>query len=80
MFADLPLKPVNGVAMEIDLQPDAVTSRVYAPFVIPYAFHDQVKDQLDDVVAGGIIEQVSEPSDWCHPIMIMDKKILMRNV
>ena len=33
-----------------------------------------MKEQLDTMVADGIIEPVSEPSDWCHPIVIVNKK------
>ena len=33
-----------------------------------------MKGQLDTMVADGIIEPVSEPSDWCHPIVIVNKK------
>ena len=41
---------------------------------IPFAFPEQVKQQLDDMTAYGIIEPVTEPSEWCHPIVIVPKK------
>ena len=74
VFADSPLKPMKGPPMDIDLRPDAVPSRVHAPRAIPYAYRDQVKTQLDGMVAEGIIESVTEPSDWCHPVVIVAKK------
>ena len=41
----------------------------------------QVNDQLDDMVDGGIIEQVLELSDWCHLIVIVQLIVkLVRNV
>ena len=60
--------------MDILLKPDAVPSCVSGPRVIPYAYRDQVKSQLDEMVATGIIESVSKPSEWCHPIVIVAKK------
>ena len=60
--------------MDIVLEPDAKPHRVYTARPIPYAYRDQVKEQLDTMVADGIIEPVSEPSDWCHPIVIVNRK------
>ena len=74
VFADSPLKPMKGPPMDIDLRPDAVPSRVHAPRAIPYAYRDQVKTQRDGMVAEGIIKSVTEPSDWCHPVVIVAKK------
>ena len=74
VFADSPLQPMNGSPMDILLKPDAVPSCVSGPRVIPYAYRDQVKSQLDEMVATGIIESVSEPSERCHPIVIVAKK------
>ena len=74
VFADSPLTPMKGPPMDIDLRSDAVPSRVHAPRAISYAYCDQVKTQLDGMVAEGIIESVTEPSDWCHPVVIVAKK------
>ena len=60
--------------MDIVLKPDAKPSRVTGARAIPFAFRDQIKSQLDDMVSEGIIETVEEPSDWCHPIVLVDKK------
>ena len=68
------LKLMHGPAMNIEVQADAKPSCVHSSRPIPYAFRDQIKDQLDEMVANHIIEQVSEPSSWCHPIVIVDKK------
>ena len=74
VFDDTELKAMKGPPMNIELQPDAKAHRVYAARPIPFAYRDQVKTQLDNMVAEGIIEPVSEPSEWCHPIVIVDKK------
>ena len=65
---------MHGPAMNIELQADAKPSCVHSSRAIPYAFRDQIKASLDEMVADHIIEQVSEPSSWCHPIVIEDKK------
>ena len=74
VFATDSLQPMTGPAMDIQLQPDATASCIYTARPIPYAFRDQVKTQLDDMVANGIIEPVSSPSEWCHPVVIVPKK------
>ena len=53
------LKPMAGPDMDIILEPDAKPRRVYTARPIPYAYRDQVKQQLDDMVAEGIIEPVT---------------------
>ena len=73
-FATDSLQPMTGPTMDIQLQPDATASCIYTPRPIPYAYRDQVKTQLDDMVANGIIEPVSSPSEWCHPVVIVPKK------
>ncbi|XP_065190961.1 uncharacterized protein K02A2.6-like [Sycon ciliatum] len=74
VFSDTGLKAMAGPPMDIQLQPDAKPSCVHTARPIPYAFRDQVKSQLDTMVVDGIIEPVSEPSEWCHPIVLVDKK------
>ena len=68
------LKPMAGPDMDIVLEPDAKSRRVYTARPIPYAYREQIKQQLDDMVAEGIIKPVTEPTDWCHPIVVVDKK------
>ena len=74
VFDTSSLKPMHGPAMNIELQADAKPSCVHSSRPIPYAFRDQINAQLDEMVANHIIEPVSEPSSWCHPIVIVDKK------
>eukprot|EP00117_Sycon_ciliatum_P031337 scpid17782/ scgid3606/ Retrotransposable element Tf2 155 kDa protein type 1 len=74
VFSDSGLKPMEGPPMEIELQHDSKPSCVHTARPIPYAFRDQIKTQLDGMVSDGIIEPVTEPSEWCHPIVIVDKK------
>ena len=74
VFADSPLCPMPGPPMDIELEANAKPSHVAGARALPYAYRDQVRQQLEDMVTGGIIEPVSEPSDWCHPIVVVRKK------
>ena len=74
VFDDTTLKPMNGAPMDIVLEDDATPHRVHTARSIPFAYRDQVKVQLDGMVSNGIIEPVTEPSDWCHPIVVVNKK------
>ncbi|XP_069994141.1 uncharacterized protein [Penaeus vannamei] len=41
---------------------------------IPFAYRDQVKEELDSLVQQGIISPVSDkPSEWCHPMVLVPK-------
>ena len=60
VFNDTPLRPMKGPPMEIELKTEAVPFRVHGPRVMPYAYRDQVKAQIENMVAQGIIEPVSE--------------------
>ena len=74
VFDTSSLKPMHGPAMNIELEADAKPSCVHSSRPIPYTFRDQIKAMLDEMVADHIIEPVLEPSSWCHPIVIVDKK------
>ena len=54
------LKPMAGPDMDIVLEPDAKPCGVYTARPIPYAYREQIKQQLDDMVAEGIIEPVTD--------------------
>ena len=74
VFATSPQKPMHCPGVNIELQADAKPSCVRSSRPIPYALGDQIKAKLDEMVADHIIEPVSKPSSWCHPIVIVDKK------
>ena len=74
VFDDTALKPMHGDPMDIVLEENAVPFRSHCARSIAYAYRDQVKAQLDDMVSKGIIEPVSEPTEWCHPIVVVEKR------
>ena len=68
------LKTMFTEPVHIVLKEGAVPFCLNSARPVPFAYRDQVKSQLDDMVAQQIIEPVSEPSEWCHPIVLADKK------
>ena len=69
-----PLKPMAGPPMRIHLKDDAVPFSISTPRQIPFAFRNQVKAELDSMTAQGIIKPADdEPSEWCHPLVVVPK-------
>ena len=69
-----PLKPMVGPPMRIHLKDGAVPFAIHTPRQIPFAFQSQVKEELDSMVAQGIITPAGDdPSDWCHPLVVVAK-------
>ena len=71
---EAPLKPMSGAPMRIHLKDDAQPFAIYTPRLIPLAYQDPVKAQLDSMVAQGIIAPSDDdPSPWCHPMVVVPK-------
>ncbi|XP_068204834.1 uncharacterized protein [Palaemon carinicauda] len=69
-----PLKPMAGPPMRIYLKDGAVPFAIHTPRQIPFAFKDQVKEDLNFMVAQGIIKPAGDdPSAWCHPLVVVAK-------
>ena len=60
---------MQGAPMDIVLNLDATPHCVNGARPVPFAYRDQLKGQLDDMLAKNIIEPVCEPSEWCHPVV-----------
>lgn len=70
------LKPMTGPPMRIHLKDDAKPFAIYTPRLIPLAYQDDVKKELEAMVAQGIITPVGDqPSPWCHPLVAVAKPI-----
>ena len=64
----------SGEPMKIHLKEDAVPFQVTAARAIPFAHREQAKADLDKMEAVGAIEKVGdEVSEWCHPMVLVDK-------
>ena len=70
IFNPLSLPPMHSKQMKIYLKADANN----APRTIPHAYREQIKTQIEELVQKGIIEAVTEPSELCHPMVIIPKK------
>ncbi|XP_068238582.1 uncharacterized protein [Palaemon carinicauda] len=69
-----PLRSMAGPPMKIHLKEDAVPFAIHTPRQIPYAFREPVKIELDSMVQQGIIKSCGdEPSEWCHPLVVVPK-------
>ena len=68
------LKSMKGEPMRIPLNDDAVPFSLSTARNIPYGWRDKVKNKLEQMVENGIISEVTEPTQWCHPIVIQPKK------
>ena len=72
--SDTTLREMAGGPLVIELQADACPSALTAARPVPYGWRDEIKDQLDDLQAKGIIEPVDYPTDWCHPMVPVSKR------
>lgn len=69
-----PLKKIVGRPMKIHLKDGAVPFAIHTPRAIPFAFQSQVKEELDSMARQGIIAPAGdEPSEWCHPMVLVPK-------
>ena len=65
---------MEGEKFHIALTEDAQPFCVRTPRTIPFAFRDKLKVELDLLQEQGVIAPVTEPTDWCAPIVIAPKK------
>ena len=59
--------------MTVQLIDDSVPFAVQNARLIPFAYREQVKQMLVDLVNQGIISAVSEATDWTHPLVVVPK-------
>ena len=58
------------ISLTEDVRPFCVTT----PRTIPFAYREKLKAEIDLLVDQGIITPVTEPTDWCAPIVVQPKK------
>ena len=56
------------------LTSDAKSFCVSTPRTIPFAYRDKLKQEIDLLVDQGIITPITEPTEWCAPIVVAPKK------
>lgn len=67
-------EPMDGEEFVILLEDDAVPSKIYEARTVPFALLDKLKDKLDQLESGDVIEKVTHPTRWTAPIVITPKK------
>ena len=68
------LQPQKCEPMTIKLKEGAEPIQKTGVRQIPLAYRSEVKEILENMVTKGIIEEVTEEKDWCHPLVIVAKK------
>ncbi|XP_063859146.1 uncharacterized protein LOC135100114 [Scylla paramamosain] len=71
-----PLPEILSPPHHIHLRPGARPHVVHVPATVPHHFYNEVRRQLDDDIARGIIEEVpaGEPTEWCARMVVAPKK------
>ena len=68
------LKPMRGDPMKIHVREDAVPFALTTARQVPFALREQVKEEIDKMLAKGIIERVGDvATEWCHPMVAVRK-------
>eukprot|EP00117_Sycon_ciliatum_P001177 scpid20930/ scgid6949/ Transposon Ty3-G Gag-Pol polyprotein; Gag3-Pol3; Transposon Ty3-1 TYA-TYB polyprotein; Capsid protein; p24; Spacer peptide p3; Nucleocapsid protein p11; Ty3 protease; p16; Spacer peptide J; Reverse transcriptase/ribonuclease H; p55; Integrase p61; Integrase p58 len=58
-----------GPPVTIHLKPDATPYHCVAPRRVPHHLFGKVREELNRMREGDIIEKVEEPTDWCFPMV-----------
>ncbi|XP_043217351.1 uncharacterized protein LOC122379318 [Amphibalanus amphitrite] len=72
--SDGPLREMDGGSMVIELREDATPTAVTAARPVPYAWRADIKAQLDELQARGVIAPVDYATEWCHPMVAVAKR------
>ena len=68
------IKTMEGEKFHIALTDNTKPFCIKAPRVIPFTYRDKLKAELELLQQQGIIAPVTEPTEWCAPIVITPKK------
>ena len=68
------LGKMKGEPVHIQLKPDTVPFHLSAARHVALPMQDTVRIELNRMENLGVIRKVNEPTDWCHPMVIVNKK------
>ena len=64
---------MTGPPLEIYLDPNASPRYVSMPSTVPLHWQEKVKADINCDVRMGVIEPVTQPSQWCHRMVVVRK-------
>lgn len=68
------LKPMKGNPVHVYLKENVVPYAIFSPRKIPFAWRQQVKDELDEMCQKKIIQAVEDsPADFVSPLVVVQK-------
>ena len=68
------LKKMSGPPMKIHIKDNAQPYAIHTARRIPVAYEQDVKQELEELVAQDIITSTGDtPSEWCHPMVVVPK-------
>ncbi|GFR84159.1 Pol polyprotein [Elysia marginata] len=65
---------IKCTPVKIHLHPDAVPCKLSCLRRIPIPLYQKVEKELERMKELGVIEQISDPTDWCSPMVPVIKK------
>ena len=68
------IRVLQGEEFHISLATNVKPFCVHTPRMIPFAYHDKLKAELDLLESQHIIAPVTEATTWCAPIVVTPKK------
>ena len=74
LFSELDSHPVRCKPVHITLNEDAQPYSLSTARRVPFPLMSKVKEELSRLQKAGVIEVISEPTDWCAPIVPVLKK------
>lgn len=63
----------KNVTHEIKIRDEARPFAISTPRRVSFPLMDRTKRELDRMVREGVIEEIDEPTEWCAPMVVVDK-------
>ena len=67
------LGTIKGKPINITLEDDVVPYHIGAPRRIAIPLLEPLREELERMKKMGVIRPIDEPTDWCHPIVLVEK-------
>ena len=63
----------TAVPYKIQLEEDAQPHAIYVPRPVPLPLLEKTRAELNRMLSLGVIEEVTEPTEWCSPMVVIPK-------